>query len=1171
VVIFDALVAGHVRRRGLRALVTVVAIALGIAMWVTLRLADAHASASFSAQSGVFGDEADFSVVPNVGTLDGAVLSRVRNVAGVSSATPAREGQAVVAGEVVHVSGRDLLGPLPRTIEFRSVLPGPFAPIGSGPDPGLLLDRGGAFFSDAFARRHRLRVGDGVVASAGLVRVSLIVSAIVPRGAILESNVVLVDVATAARLFGGVGRLDRVDAVARLGKRDAVLAGISRVVPRGAVVVSAGQRRTGVERMAGGFSFDLELLGSVALLAAIVLAMDSVSISVVQRRAEIGTLRVLGATRGAIARTFLIEGVLLGAVGGLLGTVAGTALGDAGGSVAAGTDALVADPLAPAFGILAGTALGTFGALPAAVAAASLPPDRALRNRPDGSLAAGALRTLAWVGAGLLVASVVALGIASAVPATAALAGGIACVGFAAAVVLALPWVVVRTVRIAATRGAGTSAPLDLALANVRAAPRRSALGVAASTFGVALASAALALSASFGAGIATWAASAFRGDLAVTPLGGATGDAAGFSPADVARVAALADVVAVRATRTVDVPFAGARVRVSNAGRVAATASDDGTLDVAIDSTFAAREDLRPGSSFSLPVPEGSRRARVARVLAAGPFDGGTIVLDPRAFARAYRDETADTLEVTLRPTADDARATARVRAALGPRAVDARATRDLRARLLARFEPVVAETVAIATLALVLGALGILTTVTALALERRDDIRLLRVAGLSRAGVRAMIALEAAMLGAAGGAAGILLGLTLAAVALAVDRLAYGWAIALVVPVARLLGTFLVSVALAALAGSIPARFASRLATGRGARTTVAIVALAATVAHAAEVARAFVPHDAAERRAPSDVWRVLGHVRAADGSRYHVATTFFRYDLGDPRAARSNGAFDAAALSIVDEGARRTTTGIRVDREAYGLARASVASDIDIRIDDWSVRVARDRPARIHLHVGEGDVVFDADMRPLGAPVAVAPIEDRSTVACATCLRPGYASARLATRGRLLFGGRRVPVTGLFWIDREHRTSSAGGRDDPSWRFTLQLDDGRVVFIRALRRRDRDGDVDASGFVLAANGTVTYLSNNDVELSNAVATSWRDPRGISYPSLFEAIVPRLRLDFALVPVVQDQEIDGAGRGEPFYDGALDVERAHPGPRDRGSGYVELTGYAGSIRPSP
>ena len=61
------------------------------------------------------------------------------------------------------------------------------------------------------------------------------------------------------------------------------------------------------------------LLGAAMSVGAVFAAMNTMYANVASRTREIGTLRVLGYSRGAVVVCFLIEGVLLSGLGGLLG------------------------------------------------------------------------------------------------------------------------------------------------------------------------------------------------------------------------------------------------------------------------------------------------------------------------------------------------------------------------------------------------------------------------------------------------------------------------------------------------------------------------------------------------------------------------------------------------------------------------------------------------------------------------------------------------------------------------------------------------------------------------------------------------------------------------------------------------------------------------------------
>ena len=117
-------------------------------------------------------------------------------------------------------------------------------------------------------------------------------------------------------------------------------------------------------------------LGGIALLVGGVGVANTMVISVLERRREIGLRRALGATRGQIRGQFLAESVLLSGLGGLAGVTIGV-LVTSGYALSQGWPAIL-----PPHALLGGVALSALvgavaGAYPA-MRAARLPPTQAL-------------------------------------------------------------------------------------------------------------------------------------------------------------------------------------------------------------------------------------------------------------------------------------------------------------------------------------------------------------------------------------------------------------------------------------------------------------------------------------------------------------------------------------------------------------------------------------------------------------------------------------------------------------------------------------------------------------------------------------------------------------------------------------------------------------------------
>ena len=226
--------------------------------------------------------------------------------------------------ELLRVLGVDIL----RDFPVRDYQVGDAGPLAPPPQTatdilGLLTDPSAAVISRAFADRHGLKVGDPlriIISDRPLaLRVGALLEAEGPAR-LLDGNFLLMDLAAAQWAFERLGQVDRIDVKLHDGVD---IAGAERAIalrlPKGLAVQRPARRGQQVEQMLAAFHLNLTALSSIALLVGLFLVYNAVSVSVLARRQEIGTLRALGVTRRQVQGLFLGEAAVFGVLGVALG------------------------------------------------------------------------------------------------------------------------------------------------------------------------------------------------------------------------------------------------------------------------------------------------------------------------------------------------------------------------------------------------------------------------------------------------------------------------------------------------------------------------------------------------------------------------------------------------------------------------------------------------------------------------------------------------------------------------------------------------------------------------------------------------------------------------------------------------------------------------------------
>ncbi len=836
------------RRDRARFALTVAGIAVGVATMAAILLANASVLASFTATVDVVAGKAGLTVLadgPGIPerTLERLAWLRGRGVTIVPavSATVALDGNR---GEVVELLGIDpVTDPAVRDYRFAAetvdetsferlfgvfrkdavLVPAPLA-LRLGVEPGGEI----GLFAGGAARRLRV---------AGVLEMEGAASA-------AAGSVLFADLATAQEVLGRTGWLDRIDLVLPEGlgeaERTALEASARDSLPPGVTVGRPERRTETVDRMVRSFRVNLTALGLVALLVGTYFVYNTLSISVLRRRTDIGTVRALGASARAVFLVFLAEGAALGVLGGILGVGLGALLARAALAAVGGTAAdfylpqaaptFTLDPSALAVSFLAGLAASVLSALAPAVEAARVAPAATLRH---GSVEASRRRAVApLAAAGLLLLALAALATRPGP------VNGLPLFGFAsvflvvAGASLLAPLAVLAAARAGdplATRLFGVEA--RIARANLTGSLSRTAVAVAALSMGISMMVAVAFMVGSFRATVVDWVSQTLKADLFVAPESGRSQRGLGRLPEEAVRlVESVPGVVSVdpflsfEATRdgvpyTVgsgrfdlvaahgDLPMADG----SDTREVLSRALERG--EAVVSEPYSVKFGVTAGDVVTLPAADGPATLRVAGVYRDYSNDRGTVTVDRALFQRLFRMDGAVSLAVRLEPGVDPGKARRRLLAAAEGRfALRVQTNAALREAALALFDRTFAVTWALEAVAVAVAVLGVFSTLLALVLERRREIGLLRVLGAPAARVARAVRLEAAALCALGIALGVAAGSAMGWVLVhVVNRQSFGWTIRTDVPFLLLAGALSLVLLATLAAAARPARLAA------------------------------------------------------------------------------------------------------------------------------------------------------------------------------------------------------------------------------------------------------------------------------------------------------------------------------------------------------------------------
>src|SRR6266481_1163931 len=300
-----------------RLALSVLAIALGVALGYAVQLINQAAINEFAAAVQTLSGEADLAVRGPRAGFDESLYPRLAKLPEVAVASPVLEVEARLPGrrEPLKILGLDL---------FRAARIQPFLSTGEGGDRMVFLRPDRIFLSAAASEALGLKKGDALSVQVGLRVLSLQVAGVL--GEARRQRFAVVDIGAAQAIFLRPGLLNRIDLRLRPGADPDHLAGRLRAeMPPGTLIErpDADVERSGA--LSRAYRVNLNVLALVALFTGGLLVFSAQALAVVRRRSQLALLRALGMTRRALVAMLLAEAAVVGAVGALAGIALGHA------------------------------------------------------------------------------------------------------------------------------------------------------------------------------------------------------------------------------------------------------------------------------------------------------------------------------------------------------------------------------------------------------------------------------------------------------------------------------------------------------------------------------------------------------------------------------------------------------------------------------------------------------------------------------------------------------------------------------------------------------------------------------------------------------------------------------------------------------------------------------
>jgi putative ABC transport system permease protein len=825
----------YLARHPWQSILMILGILLGVAVVVAIDIANASATRGFALSTDAVIGKSTHQLVGATHLLDEAVYWQLRT-RGVFSrlgiaATPIFSAQITIPS--LGTRSFQLLGVDPFTEPpFRTYLNNGL--IGNADSLAEFLGKPGALYASAeLANSLASAPGDPLtVQFSGIRRPAFLAGTLQPSDSFSRqalAGMFLADIATVQELTGNLGKIERIDLIIpNASAAQALQAELSRAVLLQPIAV----RTETADQMTRAFRINLTALSLLGLVVGMFLIYNTMTFSVVQRRAFFGTLRCLGVTQREIFGLVLGEALWVGTLGAGLGLLCGIALGQ--GAVWLVTRTLndlfftvtVRGVQVPWESLLKGGVLG----LIATLVTAAIPAWEATSIPARAALVRSTLENTARTQLGKVTLAGAVLGL---------LGTALLFVHDSILTSFAATFLIIFSAALLAPSATQTAlqflTPLlraaipRLATRDVLAALSRTAVAVASLMIAVSVTIGVRLMVDSFRNTVATWLSQTLVGDIYLSvPASTAEQANQQIDPLVIERIMQInefAKIDKIRASQlwspaVGDVPLIAVSAspletqNLLQAGDFATATAAFASGQLLISEPFANRTGLRLGDVLTLATPNGLQEFPIAGVYFDYASPQGQVAISLAHYQKIWGDTAVTGISLTLQPGQNAEALVTDLNDRLSPlQLLNIRSNRSLRQEALLVFDRTFAITGAMQLLSIVVAFIGVLSALMALQIERQREIGILRTIGLTVRQLWQYVLVQTGIMGLLAGVFAMPTGFVLALILIfIINRRSFGWTLQLSMGFAPFVFALLTAVTAALLAGIYPAWKLSR-----------------------------------------------------------------------------------------------------------------------------------------------------------------------------------------------------------------------------------------------------------------------------------------------------------------------------------------------------------------------